>query len=499
MSPVKKRLFLGSFYKFISSVFGMLAGIATSVVINRSYGIERYGVLVMVFTVTGFLSGFANLGAKSTLNRILPQMIKKGNDGAGMAKAVLTGFIFVFAGILIFGGIICLFRQPIAAYYKNAAVVPLLLVGVLYLAGFCVVDFIFSVFQGIQDWFKEGLLSVVYPLLALIFIALSAYLFKFNISGVLYSNFTAALLTAFLGIVLLKKIISRKSLSGYNFADFKNYYSRFITFGFPLLFTQVSALLLVWSDKFMLGRFCGAAELSVYYIAFNFINGLMIFTKILFTVVMPYAAELTDKEEIARKYRMLFKVNIHVAAALSLAMFFLIDFVVMKLYGRGYENAAFAVKLMLPLVLIKAVLLTPSIFLQNVFEKVRVLNFGGAGLAITDILMCLLFIPRFGFSGAITASLIAHFLYMCWMICLIPGIKKMTPFPSLFRLLLFACVLSTLYSVMDFLKLNRLFIAFPSLAAVYFIMLKASRELDFLSGLFASVKSRLLSVVKNGI
>lgn len=491
---IAKKLFFATICKLASSILIVIFGVTTSVLINRHYGIEEYGLLVMIFTITGFLSGFTNLGASFTINRLIPKMekSKSAKSKENVGYIVLTAGIFLCLGTVVFALFMFFLKDFIISYYKTPRLAGFIGAGAFYLIGFSIVNFIFSLYQSFQDWFKEGILNIIYPLvyLALIFIFL-----RFSIVAVLYANVIAASLTVIFGIFLLRAKIELKQVLSYRREIFRLHYKEFTSFGLPLLLPQLAAFLVIWADKFLLGRYGGPRELSIYYIAFNLINGLMIFTKTFFTVFMPYAASLTSDEEIRHRYGAFLKINIHFSIVVSLIMFFLVDWAVKLLYGPGYERVAFMFKLMLPLVLVKSVLLTPSIFLQNVFGMVKVLNIGSFGLAVLDMILCIVFIKHYGVFGAVAAVFAAHFLYMCWMLWFIPKVRELTPFKTLSNYFFILASFAVIYFLMYFLKISHIISVLPFLVVFYIAVLVKTKELNFLFSSFRGLFFPALGVV----
>jgi len=87
---------------------------------------------------------------------------------------------------------------------------------------------------------------------------------------------------------------------------------------------------------------------------------------------------------------------------------------VLIFYGVDYTPVIFAVRLFLPLIFIKAIYNTPAIFLQNVYGKVRYINYGVLLLIAVNIIGCLTLIPLYGMIGAIFAHMAAYMVYLIW-------------------------------------------------------------------------------------
>lgn len=503
MGSVKNKLVLGSFYKLISNASVVFLGLVTSVAVNRFFGIKEYGLLVMVFTVTGFFSSFADLGAKVTINRLVPKMHKNREAAQEVSNVLITGMIFLFSGIALFSFIVFFSKEFFASYYRTQNLIPFLKVGALYLAAFCLVDFFISVCQSFQDWLKESILSILYPLFYILLILVFFYSTRLGIISVLYANIISALLTVFLAFFFLKVKVSFKHVAQYSTVSLKRCSKKFVGFGLPLLFPELTGVLINLADKFLLGRYAGAEQLSIYYIAFNLINGLLIFVKIPFVITLPHAAQLTEKAEINRHYKAFFKINMYLALGVSLIAFVLVDWLVKVLYGPGYEKVALAFKLLMLIILIKSAMFTPYIFLLNVFEKVKIINFGTAIFVIAYLLMCIFLIPPYGFIGAIIATLVGFFLYTFGMIIFNRQIRELTPFDTILRVVLLIGILLSVYYFLVFIGWNKTWITLPVFLGGYIGLLFLTKDLDFLfgflKGAFAKFRYKVFDEPENDI
>ncbi|OGX22419.1 MAG: hypothetical protein A2Y00_03085 [Omnitrophica WOR_2 bacterium GWF2_43_52] len=444
------------------------------------YGKEKYGLLVIAFTITSFFSGFTNLGAKATLNKIIPKLKTSKDRTQDVTAIIITGSILVFCGASIVGLLLYLSRNIIIGFYNLPHFLPVLIASVFYLFFFSILDFIFSVYQAFQDWVKESLLSVLYPLFYLVLIGISFCLFRKGIETVLYSNIISAFFISGVGIFYLKEHLNLRKINKYDYASFKSTSHEFIKFGIPLLIPQASALLVMWADKLILGKYASIAELSLYYIAYSFITGLLIFIKTIFTIAMPYFAEFHTMDSLKNKFDIFFKLNIYLSMFISLSMFVLIDRIVTLMYGGGYEKVGLLFKFMIPLIFMKSLLLAPAVFMQNVYSMVKVINIGGILLGATDILMCIFLVPRYGAIGAVVSVLGAHFLYTCWLFLLIPAIRKLIPFRSIINALLISIVLISVYYLMFAFKLNSILLLLTVLTSLFFIFLFVCREDRFI-------------------
>ena len=146
----RNTFFVNNLFKFFSTFLVALLGIATSSAINRLYGAEQYGLLIMVFVVTGFASSFAHLGTKPTLNRIIPKMSPHVDKKEEITHAVCSAIIMLLVGCFSLALILYLFGPLLQAFYQKSSLLPLLTISIFYFIAFSCVDFFLALFPDIQ-------------------------------------------------------------------------------------------------------------------------------------------------------------------------------------------------------------------------------------------------------------------------------------------------------------------------------------------------------------
>jgi len=481
---LKQRFVRAGFYKFSSTVSVFIISILTSVSINRLYDVNAYGLLVMVFSVTSISSWLASLGTKSSLNKMIPQ-IKRDQRSNDEWSYLMTAFILCGGGILLFFLIISVSNKFIAQYYGQQQLISLLRIGAFYLVGFVIVDFIFSLFQSFQNWKWEGILTILYPSIYLTLIFVFKFYFNASIEGVLYANIIAAALTSLVALYPLFKQTHLGAFRVWVKQGFPLKFGFFFTFGFPLLFTQLFYLTVVWSDKIILGHYSDPHHLSMYYISYTMIAGLISITKVIFAISMPYVAELDykNKLQLRDQFHKIFKLNIFSSLIMALVSFLFMDQVVALLYGTTYAQVSLYFKLFLPMLIIKSFLQVPLIFLQNSFGAIGFINKTSAVYAFICVSLSMILIPPFGPIGAIVAVTVAGLAQLVIVLWKHEEIRHFIPTKPvlLFFTIAVACIAE--YSLLSTLNMNVIWLSLPILSISTLAILVYSGEFSFLANL----------------
>jgi O-antigen/teichoic acid export membrane protein len=420
--------------KVVSNVIVIALGLLTSVVLNKHLGKDSYGILIMIYTVTGFFIGFSDLGTRWVFNRFIPRYVKAG-DTEECRRIVISGFIFQLAGIILFSAVLYFFSGVISAYifHKNE-LAHLIRVSIFFVAGCSLVNLVIQVFQGLQAWKKESLINVLYPLFFIlcIFGLFSAFQ-RVSVGGVILVNACASFAAFIIGMLLLpRSLLGRYSVTA---AEFRDKAAQIVTFGMPLLLSQLYFYLNGWFDKILIGRYCLPSELTFYYIAFLFNNGLMILVKVIETVLMPHvaAAALPTRDELKNKFQFIFRGFIHIAGFVAIVSYFAIEPVIYLLYGKDYGFSVYIFRVSLAAFALRCATIGYGIFMINVFGRTAKHAFLVLSLTVANIIFNLLFIPRFGVIGGIYAEIFSYAVYWIFIVLNVDFVRELMPVWSVVR------------------------------------------------------------------
>lgn len=471
---ITKSIFLKTF----ANILFLLLTLVISVFLNRYYGKDLYGLLVLVYAVTSFCFFFADLGAKQTINRFIPQYLKKQNEPK-IGSLINSAVLYQIMGVALFSSCIFFFSDFIAVnFFHHPELAPLIRVGILFFATFALMDFIFQVFQAYQSWLKESILNVLYLILYLGLICTFTIFLNKSIKNVLFANSIACLLIIILGIFLLPKEIRSFLCLNFNFSQVRFLNKKILTFGLPLLFNNLTFFILMWFDKALLGKYGHLRYVTFYYIAFGFYSGIMAMLKTLYTVFMPYIASFSveSQEKIQDNFRLVFKYFLQVAVFISIVSFFAVEPLVKLLYGADYLPVVVAFRLLTVLIILRAITNPIHMFMLNVYglvkENLIISSILAASTAILDILL----IPLYGYKGAIIAATVG---YICFIIgaLFVRKIRKMIPGVMILNTTICIIALIAAFYLLNLLGIKSPFIFPVILLPFYFVSLIIIKEL----------------------
>lgn len=445
MSKALKTATEGLIFKGASTFFGLVSGLIVSIILNRFYGKDLYGYLVIVFSITTFFVGFADFGTRQTIIRFIPRHLEAGEDRN--VKVLMTSSLLIFGAVLFISSVsIFIFSDMISkSIFKKEALSPILKAGALFFIGVSISEFFSEVFQALQNWKREMAVSAGYPLLYLLFTCVTVFLFRWSIGSVLWANFLAAVII----IVFMFKFIRDNFITRITTEEFMAQARIILNFGLPTVLINLNFYFLVWFDKMVLGRFYTTDAVADYYIAFMFFNAMILFFKVLFVVLRPYFSGLSvymdNRKLIKERFQFLFRWFIHTAILASIVAFFLIKPVIVFLYGNGYQNSIAAFRLLLMVFFVRAIVHPMGIFMINVFGDTKRSAILGTILVVVTMVFDILLIPSYGYKGAILATLIGYLVWWALVFVLFRQFISIFSYSSLAKTVAMFCVMAFTY------------------------------------------------------
>lgn len=437
-------------WKTSSSIIMLFLGFVTSIILNRRYGAETYGLLILVYTVTGILNTVYELGVKATLNRYLPMYLSQGKKSKA-EQSVHYGLFIVVSSIFVLSVVTFFLSQPISlGIYKKEGLIPLLRLGILFFIGYASFDFILIVLQGYQSWFYEGFLSALYPLLYLIFVLIAVFAFHVSLDGVIIANILALFFTILLGVYFLRTKHGLLNSSVYSRDSFREFWSECVHFGFPVLLSGISFYLMCWFDKILIGKSGNIQNLTFYYIASLFFNALMVLSKVLTNIFMPYLAGIshTSEENLREKFNFLFRWFLIATSALSVIFFFAVRPIIAILYGVNYLPVIVVFQLLLIVFMLRTAIQPLGMYITNVYGETKKSFASGLILTCSIIVFDLFFIPIFGSSGAAYSLIVSYVIYWVALLIIFKKIRKMVPYLLLFQMVVSIIALIVIYALL---------------------------------------------------
>lgn len=231
---------------------------------------------------------------------------------------------------------------------------------------------------------------------------------KLGVSGLLWSNTVANSVTAIVVMMALHLplFVSKKDLS-------KRTMSEMLKFSIPLVPNNLSWIIISLSDRLMLTWMAGAGANGIYSIANKFPNIIYTFYGFFSTAWKESAAKILKEDNKTAYYNSIYKDIKFFLKAIVLGLIAIMPFAFSALVDPSYNEAY----MYIPVLVISIYYTNMSNFYGGIFtafKNTKIMGSTTAVAAIINIVINLIFIPKFGIFAASFSTLIANFIVFAY-------------------------------------------------------------------------------------
>ena len=393
----------------IGTLLVTVASVISFPIFTRMFTVSEYGVLGLVNVTLGFLVGIGKMGLQKSIVRFYAEIEggQRGGDKVELFSTVLFSMIGVGAIIALLSALVFLalpnsWWSNTGAQYLIALAAPLILLRVVDSAMLNLVNAeqrsgLYSVFTVVRKYIGLGLV-----LLVLFFVAK-------NLDGF----FIGTMIAEALAVVFIVGYYARQHLFDIKRVS-RPLFVAMLTFGMPLLASELSYLLLSMGGRYIINYQLGPHALGSYSAAYNFSEYLQgVLTASFAQAVIPMY--LRQWEQQGREKTVAF-----LQQALRYYMMLALPILAgMAAVGPGLlrllASDKYEVSTSLFVFIVGGMLVaggTP-IFSAGIYinKLTKVVMYSVLAAAAVNVGLTLLLIPHYGIEGAAVATLASYLLY----------------------------------------------------------------------------------------
>lgn len=372
----------------------IIAGLFVGVWVARYLGPEQFGIYSYVLAFTAIFGGIAKLGLDGIIVRELIKNPKKRDSYLGTVFWLKTFGAFLVMGIM----------AAIVPITNNDATTNTF---IFIIAS----GLLFQSFEVVEFYFQSQVLAKIVSICKTVQLALSSVIKIYLVLTeakliyfVLVTVFDALSLAASYAIAYkLKK----------NPAFFKHFdlsiAKKLLKDSWPMILSAIVVMIYMRIDQIMIKEMLGEYEVGVYSAsvrlteAFYFIP--MMITASLFPAILN--AKKQSEELYKERLQLLYTFMVWMAIAIALPMTFLADFLIALLFGQAYQAAGqvFVIHIWASIFVFLGVASSKWLIAENLTFISFSRTFSGACL---NVVLNLLFIPKYGLQAAAWATLISQ-------------------------------------------------------------------------------------------
>lgn len=383
-----------------SNAVVIASSILASVIIARMLGPEKNGTLATLLVYPTLFMTFGRFGISEAVTHILGRRLFRKKD----IKIAITQIWFFTS---VFGCIICYLLLRYLSNSGDDEYLVMLTLIPIPLATY--IDYFSGVFLARG---KIGFFNKIYwlpKLITSVLIAIFLLVFAFDISGVLLALIGGPLL------MFLILLFNNNGLKAFSFQIKWEIIKPLMRLGSIYALATLTIFLNLRADVVLLDFMSTPYETGIYTKGTGITEYLWQIPVIFSHVVMHRSAVAKDDRAFSLKIAQLLRISLVIMVIASLILFVLAEFLIIGLYGEAFRGSVVVLQVLLP-----------GVFFL-VFYKVISTDMAGKGkpwvtlkaMAMAfpiNIVLNLLFIPKYGSVGAALGSTISYtfaaFLYL---------------------------------------------------------------------------------------
>ncbi|MCW5516898.1 polysaccharide biosynthesis C-terminal domain-containing protein [Muriicola sp. Z0-33] len=386
-------------YVVLSQVLGALFALITGKLIAIYIPPEDFGTYSLqwaayIFFSTLFLKPFIEF-TKTSNNTLIPR---------------IGGMFFRVTGTILAVLTICLLI--LFLYYFQSISIGLVIVLVVFVPA-SMINSILINYLNVKDYLiKYSKLGILNATCGLLFLAIML-LWQFQWFSNVQILWLAQLMSAFVGSILF--ITRKKVIFNYLKIGYDTFIKRYLSFALPLLLLAIWAWINNYFDRYAIEYFLTVKQVGTYNASYSVGSKFFILLSPIFMIlVTPHVYDLSRtylKKKSIKKFAAYY---IIISVPILIGIYFLRNYIGEILLSENYREGFHIIFwIALAFFIITLTQLFELLFYAK--ERTKVLMYGNMVAALFNILLNIIWIPRFGIMGAALATCIAFTVNLCFI------------------------------------------------------------------------------------
>ena len=396
-----KHTFKHAFIYSIGNFFVKFVGLILLPIYTSHLTVSQYGIMAILETTQNLLMPLFLMNIQAAVRRFFNESSDKKKQGTILYTAlVYTLVIGIIANFLLqpftrrFS--LLLFDDPSLKIYFTFLFINISLQGLFSL--------IRMYYNAVENSFKFSLINIVYLILVLVLTIYFIVVLRWGIKGWLVAQTISYVIV----ITIFLKEYLKYSVPNIDLSLLKE----MLNYSIPIAFSLISSIVLSFGDRYVLNFLLGKASVGIYSLSVKLVNVIDIIVIQAFQLAyLPYAFRQFKTENFKSFHSRLTTYLIFIIVSFALAL---------SLYSKGLlrifapSNPQYwqAVDYVAFLAFLKVIVVFRfmSTLSLHITKKTKIIPVVVTFAALLNIVLNVLFIPRWGIYGAIVASFISSFL-----------------------------------------------------------------------------------------
>jgi len=392
MGEFSKNIFITS----VTQILQLIAGIGASIVIARCLGPEGKGIYSLAILFFALLINFTDFGigpasvfyigrGKYPLKEVL---------GADIIFSILISFFTTIVGIII----IFFFGEKI---FHGVPIEYLVLIMIVVPFWFFL-SFINYILLGLQKFKKFNFIKLIVPFISLILVVFLLLSHQINVRTVIITQIISYFIACF---VLFFQV--KKETTGLFFSLNKNIFRDFFSYGIKNYLGNIFSFFHYKVDMFLINIFLNPLAVGFYSIAVGMAQQIWFVSESAGMVLFPRVSSETSEKKLKEFTPLVCRNILFVTLLLAIFLFVIGRWLIILLYSEQFFNSVLPFQILL---IGTAMISGRTILANDLYGRGKpMLNAYITGSAvILNIILNILWIPKFGIAGAAWAASVSY-------------------------------------------------------------------------------------------
>jgi len=404
-----ERVVKGSGVVLLFTFLGSPIGYLIRVLYSNSLSIEMFGLFYAALAFFALLSTYLDFGLGISCSYFIPKFLKKQDF-----SSVATIFHYTQIAELLVTLVAALFLYLSAdwlavKYFKSPSAVNLIYIFSIYLIANSIFTALNALFVGFQN---EKYYASMHFFRLFFILVFSTFFWFFDFGNVLYFAATWVAGTILMVVVYYLLLARRYSFVLQKFHNDPSLLKRMISYGFPTLLTTSLFTFISSTDTLFLTYFHGLKDVGVYNVVLPLATLSGLFLTPINALILPLISHLMEGEESKIVYlvQSLLKLVPFIGIYFALFLSLFPGQIITTLFGAKWSGLAETSLIIFSLGFIWSPLSNFLVIILSGMGKTNERLKLSFLVAILNIILCFLLIPRFGVIGAVIANSLVYMI-----------------------------------------------------------------------------------------
>jgi O-antigen/teichoic acid export membrane protein len=412
MANYTKKFLVNVGKVFIVSIIAAFIGYIIRIYFARSLTVEEFGLFYSIIAFLAIFVIFITFGLDRALVYFIPKFLAESKPEK-IKNSVLYVALVLLVNNIIFIIILSFFARFLGAnLFKNEIASTILM---LMAVSFFIDTFVLIIQSSFQGFQMMGTFSSINIARMSLILVISFIFFKLGL-GIL-SPVIAYIITPIILILVYSFLLYKKNKNIFSIHKLtwqKPLFKKLYKYGSYMILLTIGGVILGHSDRLMITAYRTLEEVGIYSAVFP---TAMLFSYVPYAigkVLFPITSELWSKGlkvEFRKGVELLYRSYFMVLLPTSFLIFTFSGVLLELFYGAAYASGGFALKILA----ISAIFLSLSSINGNILSgigKPKIYTLIIITGTIMNVILNIIFIPKFGISGAAMATGISFALMM---------------------------------------------------------------------------------------